>query len=223
MAGATIEAPPDPPALMITPTMSPCRRIQSSKASAIAATDAPRSRPNTRRPPRPWLSAISWAVTSQVASLPLVETSTRRVRKPAAGDDVADESQFRALGVERADDEHGRRSGASRRVGARRVGGLLERVSTPTESVRALDLDPRDRHRLRPSGRRTSDWKCRSDRRGAGLVGGGEAAGPRARRWPPRSELRLGVGMAADAEQALLEITVGGEARGLDDAIDRGR
>ena len=83
IAGATIEAPPEPPAL-IMPAMSPWRLIQVSNASAIAATEAPRSRLKTAEPPRPWLSAISCAVTSHVAGLPLVDTSTRRVRNPLA-------------------------------------------------------------------------------------------------------------------------------------------
>ena len=52
MPGATIEAPPEPPALMM-PAISPWRLIQASNASAIAATEAPRSRPNTPAPPRP--------------------------------------------------------------------------------------------------------------------------------------------------------------------------
>ena len=81
MAGATSEAPPEPPAEMMPATL-PWRRSQLAKASAIAVTDAPRSEPNTLDPPRPWLSAISWAETSQVESLPLVDTSTSRVRKP---------------------------------------------------------------------------------------------------------------------------------------------
>ena len=51
MPGATIEAPPDPPALTI-PATSPCRLIQASNASAIAATEAPRSLPKTLAPPR---------------------------------------------------------------------------------------------------------------------------------------------------------------------------
>ena len=81
MAGATSEAPPEPPAEMMPATL-PWRRSQLAKASAIAVTDAPRSAPNTLDPPRPWLSAISCAETSQVESLPLVDTSTSRVRKP---------------------------------------------------------------------------------------------------------------------------------------------
>ena len=64
------------------PATLPCRRSQLTKASAIALTDAPRSAPNTLDPPRPWFSAISCAVTSQEEACPLVETSTRRVRRP---------------------------------------------------------------------------------------------------------------------------------------------
>jgi hypothetical protein len=53
-----------------------------ANASAIAVTAAPRSGANAAEPPRPWFKAISCAETSQVACLPLVETSTSRVRKP---------------------------------------------------------------------------------------------------------------------------------------------
>ena len=60
MAGATSEAPPEPPAEMMPATL-PWRRSQLAKASAIAVTDAPRSAPNTPDPPRPWFSAISCA------------------------------------------------------------------------------------------------------------------------------------------------------------------
>ena len=81
MPGATSDAPPEPPAEMM-PAMLPWRRSHFAKASAMAATEAPRSAPNTPDPPRPWFSAISCAGTSQVESLPLVETSTRRVRSP---------------------------------------------------------------------------------------------------------------------------------------------
>ena len=81
MPGATSEAPPEPPAEMMPATL-PWRRSHFANASAMAVTDAPRSAPNTPDPPRPWLSAISCAATSQVESLPLVETSTRRVRRP---------------------------------------------------------------------------------------------------------------------------------------------
>jgi hypothetical protein len=81
MPGATSDAAPEPPAV-ITPAILPCRRSQLANASAIAVTAAPRSGPNTAEPPRPWLSAISCAETSQLACLPLVETSTSRVRRP---------------------------------------------------------------------------------------------------------------------------------------------
>src|SRR4051794_40782273 len=69
-AGAPSDAPPEPPAEMM-PAILPWRCSQLAKASAIAVTEAPRSEPNTLDPPRPWLSAISCAETSQVASLPL--------------------------------------------------------------------------------------------------------------------------------------------------------
>ena len=160
MAGATIEAPPEPPALMI-PTTSPCRRTQASKASAIAATDAPRSRPKTLDPPRPWFSATSCAVTSQVASLPLVETSTSRVLRPLAGDEVANEAEFRTLGVERADDEDYRWARLRRRRRRATLGGLLE-TGRADRGGSGARFDPGVRNGLRPTGRRNSDWRRRS-------------------------------------------------------------
>ena len=137
MAGATIEAPPEPPALMI-PTTSLCRRTKASKASAMAATDAPRSRPNTLDPPRPWFSATSCAVTSQVASLPLVETSTSLVLRPlpatmsrmkrSSGPLVSSVPTTRTVGGPDCVAD----------VGARRSTASSRRVA-PTEAVRALD------------------------------------------------------------------------------------
>ena len=72
MPGATSDAPPEPPAEMM-PTISAWRRSQLTKASAIAVTEAPRSKPNTAAPPRGWLSAISWAETSQVTALEIAQ------------------------------------------------------------------------------------------------------------------------------------------------------
>src|SRR5207247_1044989 len=65
MAGATSDAPPEPPAEMMPATL-PWRRSQLAKASAIAVTDAPRSDPNTLDPPRPrW---ARWAAAATRAS-----------------------------------------------------------------------------------------------------------------------------------------------------------
>ncbi len=51
IAGVTSAVAPDPPAEMM-PAMPLCRLIQVSNASAIAATDAPRSEENTPAAPR---------------------------------------------------------------------------------------------------------------------------------------------------------------------------
>ena len=57
-------------------------------------------------------------------------------------------------------------------------------------------------------------------RTGARLFGRGEAAVPRRLVLGLRIDLGLGFGMTSDAEQALLQVAVGGQARGIDDAID---
>ncbi len=81
MAGATIAVPPEPPAAMMPATFV-CRLIQASNACAMAATAGPRSPVKRPAEPRGWLSAISIGGTSAPDGLPLVERSTRRVRRP---------------------------------------------------------------------------------------------------------------------------------------------
>ena len=98
-------------------------------------------------------------------SLPLVETSTRRARKPG-GDDVADEPQLLALGVERADDQHGRRAGRCGRRGSRRAARVLQVRHADRERARR-GFDARDRRRLRPARRRRRVGDVDSDRRRA--------------------------------------------------------
>ena len=83
MAGATIAVPPEPPAEMM-PATPVCRLIQASNACAMAATDVPRSPVKRPAAPRGWLSATSMGGTSAPDGLPLVERSTRRVRRPAS-------------------------------------------------------------------------------------------------------------------------------------------
>ena len=85
--------------------------------------------------------------------LPLVERSTSRVRRPACFEQVADEAQLLALGVERAGDEHDRRAARGERpdLGAARR-GLVERHDARRAGARRR-LDPGDRHRLRPARR----------------------------------------------------------------------
>ena len=155
IAGATIEAPPDPPAL-IMPAMSLWRLIQVSNASAMAATDAPRSRLNTAEPPRPWLSAISCAVTSQVAGLPLVDTSTSRVRKPLATmRSRMKRSSTPFVSSVPATMTTGGPGGSATALG---IGVASIRLGL-AEAMRAADLDARVRDGLRPAcgGRRIRD------------------------------------------------------------------
>ena len=171
MAGATSEAPPDPPA-EITPTMSAWRRSQLAKASAIAVTEAPRSEPNTALPPRGWLSAISWAETSQDESLPLVETSTSRVRNPlpatmsrmnlSSSPLVSSVPATRTVGGPEL-----RAANASRRGGA----ASWQSQHAARKRPRA-GLDACDRYRLRPSGRRRRIGNIDASRRQAGEAAG---------------------------------------------------
>ena len=161
--GATSDAAPEPPA-EITPATLLWRRIQLAKASAIAVTAAPRSGPNTADPPRRWFKAISWAETSLAACLPLVERSTSRVRRPAPGDDVADEAELRALGVERADDEHDRRALRLRRDRLAPAPCRLVETHHLGRERAGRGLDAGDRHRLRPACRRRRVGDVDADR-----------------------------------------------------------
>lgn len=58
------------------------RAIQRSKASVIAATEAPRSPVNTPGAPRGCQAATSWGGTSAPEGLPEVERSTSRTVSP---------------------------------------------------------------------------------------------------------------------------------------------
>ena len=92
----------------------------------------------------------------------------------AARHDVADESEFLALGIQRAGDEHGRRSGASRcrRVASRPRGLLEPRAHRSKASARRTRCA-----RSAPAatiGSAASDWKCRCGS-APGSVGRGEA------------------------------------------------
>ena len=73
--------PPEPPAEMIPP-ISRWRLIQLSKATAMAATDFPRSPAKTVPAPRGWALATSLGETSALDGLPEVDTSTVRVCTP---------------------------------------------------------------------------------------------------------------------------------------------
>ena len=83
MAGATMAVPPEPPAEMM-PATPVWRLIQASNACAIAATEVPRSPVKRPDAPRGWCSATSIGGTSAPEGLPLVDRSTRRVRRPAS-------------------------------------------------------------------------------------------------------------------------------------------
>ncbi|GCC42075.1 hypothetical protein chiPu_0026433, partial [Chiloscyllium punctatum] len=134
----------------------------------------------------------------------------------ATRDDIADEAQLGALGVERADHQHDRRP---RHSGCRRfaplAGGLFEPGDTGGLRPRG-GFDAGDRHRLRPTRRRHQIGNIDAERpltfrlRRAGSFG--------LRR--SRSGVGLIRAVGADAEQPLLQLAVGGEAGGIDDAVD---
>ena len=183
-------------------------RHRGDRVAAIGAEDA--------APPRGWKSAICCAGTSAAAAAPEVDRSTRRARRPRR-EDVAQEAQFLALGVERAGDQHaGGAADARRGATSRRRGRASSRRATPAETVRAaasmLAIGAGCDQRVGGAGWRR---RCAPARR---------AARAAARRGGPARAGRLGVdrrvGMAADAEQALLQFAVGRQARALDDAVD---
>ncbi len=136
-------------------------------------------------------------------------------RAQSAGDDeVLDEAQLLALGVERADDEHGGRAAASRGRGLATGTRLFEARHADGGCARG-GLDAGDRNGLRPAGRQDRVRDIDAGRR----LGGGR--GRRRRGASRRLRLeRLLLGVAADAEQPLLQFAVAGEPRALDDAVD---
>ena len=135
----------------------------------------------------------------------------------APGDDVADEAKLRALGVERADDEHDRGSLRLRRDRlAPAPGGLVETRHLGRERAGG-GLDAGDRDRLRPSGGRRRVGDVDADRAAwTGRLRCGLRPGACRRHVDGGLEL----GVEADAEQALLQLAVRGKARGIDDAVD---
>ena len=210
MPGATNEAPPDPPA-EIMPTMSPWRRSQLVEGLRHRRHRSAAIRAEHRAAAAGVIKGDFLGGDVAGRSLPAVETSTRRVRSPLPAHDVADESEFLALGIQRADDEHGRPSGASRcfRVAARSR-GLLEPQHTGRERTGA-GLDARDRHRLRPSGRRRRIGNVDADRCRALRARGSRLS--RTLVLGLRANLDLGFGVTSDAEQALLQVAIGGQPR----------
>ena len=70
IAGVTSAVPPDPPS-PISPATSSRARQNRSNATAIAATDRPRSLVNTAAAPSGWCAATSRAGTSAAAALAL--------------------------------------------------------------------------------------------------------------------------------------------------------
>ena len=158
MPGATSEAPPEPPAEMMPATL-PWRRSQLAKASAIAVTEAPRSAPNTLDPPRPWFSAISCAETSQAEALPLVETSTRRVRRPLSAmmSRMKRSSAPLVSSVPTTSTTGGPESALV--AGSRRLPRDLVKSRDAGRDGAGGGLDARDRHRLRPARRQRRDWR----------------------------------------------------------------
>ena len=79
--GLVMAMPPDPPA-EITPPIPRSRSIHREKASAIAATEAPRSLLKTAAEPFGCIAATWLGVTSARDGLPEVERSTVRVGTP---------------------------------------------------------------------------------------------------------------------------------------------
>ena len=151
-----------------------------------------------------------------------------RSRRPARGghvdqlhaltgihEPVPDELQLRALGVEGPDDQDRRL--ALRREGTQRLAGRCTPAARPGQG-RFRRLEARDRHRLRPARRRRGIRhphparpvaRDEPDRR---RVGGVRSAGVVRHRPVPA--------VAADAEEALLEIPIGGERRRVHDPVD---
>ena len=81
MPAVASEVPPEPPA-EITPPIPRSRSIQREKASAMAATEAPRSPLKTAAEPFGCIAATWFGVTSARDGLPEVERSTVRVGTP---------------------------------------------------------------------------------------------------------------------------------------------
>ena len=83
IAGVTSAVPPDPPS-PISPATSSRAATNRSNATAIAATDRPRSPVNTAPSPSGWCAATARAGTSAAPPSPFVPRSTSTAGTPAA-------------------------------------------------------------------------------------------------------------------------------------------
>ena len=141
------------------------RLIQVSNACAMAATDVPRSPVKRPAAPRGWLSATSIGGTSAPEGLPLVERSTRRVRRPAS---------LRRSRIKRSSSPLVSSVPATTTKGSLaavddRGGTALRHLGDAAHGGRGgagLRLDLRRRHRLRPARRQLRVGHV--DARGAG-------------------------------------------------------
>ena len=103
MAGVASAVPPEPPA-EISPPMSRREPMKRSKASAMAATAAPRSPLKTAVAPLGWNRATSAGPISAGEGFWLVLRSTVTVPQAQLLQAIADEGELAALGVEGAGD-----------------------------------------------------------------------------------------------------------------------
>ena len=167
--------PPEPPAEM-TPPMRGSRSIQRAKASAIAATEPPRSSDMTADAPRACMPATCMAGTSALDGFPEVDRSTVRTGNAQRLQPIGDEAQFLALGVEGADDQHG----SSDALGEGDREDFLQVVLWRCLLDRRLPHDG-DRHvpAVRQFGHRTVDAVLRC------WIGGSAAQSARCGRLPP--------------------------------------
>ena len=129
------------------------------------------------------------------------------------GDDLANEAQLLALGVERTDNQHDRRS--RRRLHAR-FASLPRGAFDANDGCRdrtCRGLDTRNGRRLRPARRQSGIGDIDPDRRPV----------PRAHRLGTSLGVRVGGGgdvrfdfsMDPDTQQALLQVAVGRQTRGI--------
>src|SRR5216684_1525434 len=106
---------------------------------------------------------------------------------------------------------------STRRARNPRPPGLLEPQHAARERPCA-GLDARDWRGLRPPGRRRRIGNIDAPRRQAQRAWGGRGCRDVVSRLG--IDLELGLRMTADAKQTLLQVAVGGKARGFDEAID---
>ena len=211
MAGATIEAPPEPPALIMPamsfwpdPTLERFRH-RGDRSAAIAAEH--------RRAAAAVIERDFLRRHVAGCRLPAGRNIDEPRAQAAPQNEVAHEAQLRPLGVQGASDDHHPRPGDQRRGARRRRGSIL---AGATEAIRALAS-------MRPLGAGcdhrvgATDLRHNPDRRG-GRLRRGRGMGRRFLRGLPCPVQLLG--MAADAEEPLLELAIVGEPARFDNAVD---